>query len=358
MASCSQSPIADDVRRALNTYVDSLMENGMDWSTWLGEVEAAKAEFGRLINAAAEEIAVATSVSAAIASVASALEFRGRRRKVITSKLDFPTVPYVWHGFAKYGAELEIAGSFSELMDKIDDETLMVAVTHAHYETGRLLDIASLGEAARAHGALLLVDAYQSAGVEPIDVRRLPIDVLVTGTSKYLLGVPGVAFLYIRRELADVWRPAVTGWMGQMNPFRFPTDGLEFAEGSRRFEMGTPPVAAAYAARAGLRIINTIGVDRIARHGRMLSALAIELADEYGFELASPRDPVLKTPLTAIHTPGMEPGEVAAALRERGIVVAPRERVLRIAPHFFSTPEELRKVFAAIAEVVGTSRYR
>lgn len=356
MASCSQSPVADDVRRAVGNYMDSLTEKGMDWETWLGEVEAAKAEFARLINADPEEIAVAASASAAIASVAGALDFQGRRRKVVTSKLDFPTVPYVWHGFEKYGAVLDIVASVEEYEARIGDDTVIVSIAHANYETGELQDVAAIGELVRAKGALLLVDAYQSVGVEPIDVQELQIDVLVTGASKYLLGVPGIAFLYVRRDLADAWRPAVTGWMGQIDPFRFPTDGLAPAAGSRRFEIGTPPVAAAYAARAGIRIVNTIGIERIARHGRMLSETAIALADEYGLELASPRDPSRKTPLTAIRTPGMAPGDVANALLRRGIVAAPRERVLRIAPHFFSTPEELRHVFAVTAEVVQASR--
>lgn len=355
MANCSQSPVPDRVRDGLNRYVLQLTERGMDWDAWLGEVEAAKAEFARLIHADPDEIAIATSASGALASVASALDFQGDRNKVVTTTLDFPTVPSIWHGFERYGARLEIVdtGGDGEAADwtVVDEKTRVVSIAHANFETGRLLDLQAVGEIARAKGALMLVDAYQSAGVVPIDVRELPVDVLVTGMSKYLLGIPGAAFLYVRRDLVEQMRPAVAGWMGQRDPFRFPGDGLDFAPGSRRFEVGTPPVAAAFAARAGLQLLNEVGVDRIARHGRMLSARATETAGALGLKLAGLRDPLWKTPLTAVDTGEVNPAAAAEQLLKRGIVTAPRERVLRVAPHFFNTPEEIDQVLENVADV-------
>lgn len=357
MANCSQAPVPDRVRDGLNRYLLQLTERGMDWDAWLGEVEAAKAEFARLINAEPDEIAVATSASGALASAASALDFDGPRNKVVTTTLDFPTVPSIWHGFERYGARLEIVNTDGDGTatdwSAIDDTTRVVSVAHANFETGQLHDIRAIGERAREKGAIMLVDAYQSAGVVPIDVKQLPVDILVTGMSKYLLGIPGAGFLYVRRELAEQMMPAIAGWMGQTDPFRFPADGLDFASGSRRFEVGTPPVAAAFAARAALQLMNEVGVERIARHGRMLSAHAMATADELGLKLTGPRDPHWKTPLIAVNTDPVDPGAVAAELLTRGIVTAPRGRVLRVAPHFFNTPEEVGHVLETIAEITA-----
>ncbi len=358
VANCSQSPISNRVRAAVNRYMDSLQERGMDWEGWLEEVHAARAQFAKIINASVEEIALSTSVSEAVASIASALDFRSGRDKVVTTEIEFPTVGHVWLGFQKYGARVEFVPKRDGMIrledyDRyLDERTLITSVAQVYYETGFRQDLAVIAEKAHARGSLLLVDAYQGLGTTPVDVKAMDIDFLVSGNLKYLLGVPGIAFTYVRRELIPRLRPAVTGWLGRDNPFAFEVRRLDWAPDARRLDTGTPPVPAAFAAKAGMEIINEIGTDRIARHCDMLSQYAIELADERGLLLASPRDIREKGAITALFTGDRDAHEVEVELMRRGIVASARGRVIRIAHHFFTAPEDLERVFDALAEIL------
>lgn len=275
LANCSQSPQAKRVRAAVDAYLESWLHKGMDWDFWLAGIAEAKTEFARLINASPEEIAISTSASEAAASVASALDPRASRKKIVTTDA----------------------------------------------------------------GALFFVDAYQSLGTCPVDVGAQGIDILVSGNLKYLLGIPGVAFLYVRQEIAEWLNPAVTGWFGQQDPFAFDARRLQYAEGARRFDTGTPPVCAAFAARAGLEIINEVGVQAIGQRLDHLSDFAVRRAHKRELTYVGPEDISEKSPITALRVP--DPQGMETALRREDIIASARGDVLRLAPHFFTTEEDI-----------------
>lgn len=341
VANCSHGPQARRVRGALDAYLDSWLAKGMDWESWIDEIDAAKQAFARLIGARPAEVALSTSASAAVASVASALAAGGARRRVVTTEAEFPTVGHVWLAHARYGLEVEFipvrdgAIELAAYEDIVDERTLIVSATHVYYKTGFKQDVKRIAEIAHRAGAKLLVDAYQSLGTCQLDVAELDIDILVSGNQKYLLGVPGIAFLYVKEDLVEHLEPSFTGWFGRVDPFAFDPKTLDYAADARRLETGTPPVFAAAAARAGMELIEQADPRRIGARIDQLSAHAIAAAAERGLEYSGPRDVQRKGATTAIRVP--EPHTIEETLKERGVIASARGDVIRIAPHFFTT---------------------
>ncbi|MCZ7663754.1 MAG: aminotransferase class V-fold PLP-dependent enzyme [Thermoleophilia bacterium] len=345
MNNCSQSPQLDVTRAAAEAYLDSWNEAGMDWDAWMIETYRAKEVFARLINASPDEIAVACSVSEATASLAGAFDLSGPLRKVVVSEAEFPSVGHVWLAHEKLGLEVDwvpVREGLVHLDDyetAIDEHTLLVSACHGYYQNGFVQDVAAIARLAHERGAMIYVDAYQSMGVEPIDVKAMDVDFLASGNLKYLLGVPGIAFLYVRRELLDRLHPAVTGWFGRENPFAFTIKDLTWAPTAARFDTGTPPVINAYISRAGMEVIEQVGVPAINEWTRVLSARLVEGGQARGFSLHGTSDPSRKTPSTAFFCPGVS-HEVEVLMRRRGVIAAARGPVIRLAPHFYSTLEE------------------
>ena len=357
LANCSQSPLAHRVRMAMNEYTESLLHHGMDWEAWMQRVQGAKLQFAKLINADIDEIAVTMSVSDATGAIASALSPRNGRNKILTTGMEFPTIGQIWLANQQNGWDVVFVPERDGKLDiddfaaVLDERTALVSVTHVSYQTGCLTDICSLGELAHDKGALLYVDAYQSLGTVPVDVKRDNVDFLSSGTLKYLLGIPGIAFLYINRELANSLYPAMTGWFGQSNPFAMETARLDYAPGTRRFDTGTPPVMAAYAAEAGLSIINEVGVDRIRERLLALTAFALHRACESGFPVLGPELPSERGASIPLQLPDAH--RLEAELMQRGIIASARGPALRLAPHFFSLESDIEAALQALMEIVG-----
>lgn len=355
---CSQGPQTLRARKAAHAYLSSWNRDGMDWDRWLEEVEAARGAFARLIGAAPEEVAVTGSVSAATGTVASALDFSGSRRTVVVSGAEFPGVAHAWAARRRHGAEIRWVplhegriepDDYAEL---VGDDTRVVSACHGYYENGFRQDLGAIAEIAHERGALLYVDAYQTVGTTPIDVRAIGVDFLAAGTLKYLLGVPGIAFLYVRPDLVETLEPTVTGWFGRSEPFAFDPRRLDWAEGARRFDGGTPPVLGAYVARAGISVIEEVGPAAIEAWIARLSRRLIEEGRKRGLEPVGPRDPAHKTPVTAFSCP-RDAHEVEGQLRERGVLASARGDVIRLAPHFYNTEAEIDAALDALAHVVG-----
>jgi selenocysteine lyase/cysteine desulfurase len=357
-ANCSQAPQSDFTREAAQAYLENWNAMGMDWERWMEEVRLAKAEFAAIIGAAPAEIALATSVSEATAVVASALSFQGRRRKVIATEAEFPTVGHVWLAQRKFGAEVGFIPVTDGEIDPedydrhVDESTLITSICDVYYYNGFKQDLAAIVPRIHARGSLVYLDAYQGLGTHPIDVKALDIDFLASGNLKYLLGVPGVAFLYVKPELIPHLEPAFTGWFGRREPFAFQVRNLDWAPDARRFDTGTPPVMAAYVARAGMQVINTIGVANIQRWTDRLSRRCLEESRARGLEVASPLAVAKKSPTTAIRIPGGDSHAVERALREKHVIVSARADVIRIAPHFFTREEDILAILDALTAVI------
>lgn len=321
------------------------------WETWLAKVDEAKARFAELIGANPDEIAVCSGATDALARLASAFDYEDAD-DVVVSDLEFPTVPQFWHGQEGRGARVSYAESpdgvgvpVDAYADAVDDDTLLVSTSHARSFTGSLLDVAGVADVVHDHGGYLVLDAYQSAGIVPIDVDEMGVDALVAGTLKFLLGGPGIAFLYVDDAIVDDLEPTARGWFGAEDVFGFDRDP-EYAPGARRFELGTPPATCAYQAAAGMSLIREVGTDRIrdrvVRHTRRL----IEGAEERGFPVRTPRRDEDRGGVVNVQV--ADPETTERAMLDDDFALSTRAGGIRLAPHFYTTDDEVEAALAAL----------
>ncbi len=350
--SCAYGAISTDVAEALGQYVDDRIEKGCDWDYWVQRNETVRGAVAQLLGVDPDEIAITTSASAGINSLASALKFEGPRNKVVISDYEFPTDAQIWYAQELRGAHVVRVAEqdgyipVEKFEQAIDEETLIVAVTHVCYRNGAKLDIPAIAKIARQNGALMLMDGYQSLGTMAIDATSSGADFIVGGMVKYLLGTAGIGFLYARRELIPDLTPTVTGWFAQADIFAMDATRYEPSPTARRFETGTPPVPNTYAAEAGLSIIREIGLPAIeARIGELTEAVRAA-AREAGYSVATPEEPARHGPMVAIRS--QDDAALVGILDEAGIVTSCRDGNLRIALHFYNDVRDVEALFTAL----------
>lgn len=360
LGNCSQGAQSKQVLAGIRRYLDNWGGVGMDWDSWVEEVDAAKAEFAKLIGADKEEIAVAASVSDLVSSIANSLDYTGKRNKIVVTDAEFPTVDYIWLANQRHGAKVDFISvnenheiDINEYERYIDENTLLTSATHVYYLNGFKQDAAKMAEIAHRKGSLFLLDSYQCLGTEPVDVKRMNIDILVSGCLKYLFGVPGIAFMYVNKELIQNLKPSVTGWFGQTNPFLFQTRYNDWANTASRFDTGTPPVLTGYAARAGIEIINQVGVEKIKDRVDMLSAYALSGCIARGLKTISPLDVSKKGGTTAIVCGDkVDSHTMEKLLRDRGVIGSGRGEVIRFAPHFYTKVNEIDYALDMVKDIL------
>jgi selenocysteine lyase/cysteine desulfurase len=357
MNNCSQAPQMDLTRAAAERYLASWLRDGMDWDRWMEEVEAARASFAGLINADPDDVAICTSVSQATSSVASALEYGGSRRAIVVTEAEFPTVAQVWVRQEARGARLRWVPAPDGVVspdgyeEAVNEDTLLVSACHGSYQSGFKQDLGAVVARAREVGALVYVDAYQTLGTGAVDVRALDLDFLASGTLKFLMGIPGIAFLYVKPSVAETLEPAVTGWFGRRDPFAFDPRDRSWAPGGRRFDTGTPPVLEAYVARAALDLLQDLGMEAIGDWTRELSRALIEGGRARKLDVLGPHLPEQKAPTTAFRVP-VDAHEVERRMRERGVIASARGPAIRLAPHFYSTLGDVELALDVLDEVL------
>lgn len=341
---CSLGALSRSARAAIDEFLGSWESEGAAawYSAWLEEVDALRTRFGRLIGASPDEVAIAPNLSTALASIASCFDY-DIRPKVVTSELDFPTVSYQW--LLRGNVKVDFIPSDDGVVihpeafqRHIDKGTALVATSHVLYTSGYVQELGAVAELAHERGAHLLVDAYQSAGQVPIDVHKDDVDILVSGGLKWLLGGPGVAYVYVRRDLAETLEPSTVGWFGNARQFEFDPRRFEYRAGAQRFEMGTPAMGSIYTGRAGLDIILDIGVEEIRRRTRELSEGLIEMAAEQGFVVKCPPEPEDRSAIVMIERKDAD--RDVRELRLNNMIVDQRSGRLRISPFFYNLPEE------------------
>jgi selenocysteine lyase/cysteine desulfurase len=359
LASCSQAPLALPVRTALETFFATWAGQGMDWEVWVAEVERAREAFAALIGASPGQVAVGTSVSQLVSSLASALVNAPHRfaHRVVSSEAEFPGVAHAWLATRAAGWQVDLLTanehgvvSADQFLTALQEPAGVISVPHVCYANGALLPLDELVASAHERGACVFVDAYQSLGTIPLDVQVSQVDFLASGALKYLCGTAGIAFLYVSPRVLEELTPTVTGWFGRQNPFAFDPHLLDYAPRAARFDLGTPPVINAYAARAGIELVMDAGVDRIRAHILRLSMLAGEYARQLGLTVAGTAKAEERGATTAIDVRSPERAHwLEGALHQRAFVVSARGRMIRIAPHGFTQEEEIRQVLMALA---------
>ena len=258
-------------------------------------------QIGRIIGAPPGSTVMHQNVAVAEAIVVSCFRpVDPLRNRVVYEEGNFPSVRYLYQ--AQPDLEVVVVPDDRAIVEAIDERTLLVPITHVLFKTGEIQDVAAIMRRAHEVGAHVVLDAYQSAGIVPLDVTELNVDFAVGGSVKWLCGGPGNGWLYVRPDLAETLEPTFVGWQAHARPFGFEPE-LEYAEGSARFLTGTPNVPALYAASAGYDLIEEIGVERIREHSLRQTQLLIDLCDEAGFAVGSPRDPARRGGTVTVRTP-------------------------------------------------------
>lgn len=354
------------VYEGLKSYADLWANEGVvAWHTWLPMVEKTADLVGSLFNAPKGTVMMHQNVSTLTSVIISGLDFGGRRNKVVTTELNFPSVVYNWMAQKRRGARIEVVRSrdgglnieTEDLVSAIDDQTLVLALDLVLFRSSGLIDIAPVIEAAHRHGALVVLDCYQATGAVPIDVQALNVDFLIGGSVKWLCGGAGACYLYARKDLISSFRPLMTGWFSDKHPFDFRFGEVDYADDAHRFMGGSPSVPALYAARAGYDIIREVGVRAIREKSLRQTSLLMQLADEQGLEVNTPRAPERRGNTVVVDFEGAE--DASRRLLDVGFVIDYRPGGgIRISPHFYNSDEECRAIMEEIRRLRASGTLR
>jgi len=310
-----------------------------------------------LLGVAPGEVSLHQNVSLAAAIFFSCFDYPPERNKIVYTELNFPSVTYVAEGERARGAEIVTVPSddgigvpVERLLDAIDERTRLVPISHTYFKSAYVQDAEAVARRCREVGAVLLLDTYQSTGTVPVHLEAWGADAAVGGSVKWLCGGPGVAYLWVRPELAQTLQPRVTGWQADDEPFAFRPGPLHPTDGPWRFLTGTPNIPALYACRPGYRIVSEIGVERIRERSLALTDRLIDAAEEAGFEVRTPRDPKNRGGTVSVWHPEAE--RLSAELIERDILCDFRPGAgIRLSPHFYNSEEECDHAIRTLADL-------
>lgn len=349
------------VKKSLQHYTDVWSIRGVraweeEW--WMLAMQVGD-EIGALFNAPKGTVACLQNVTTCQATVASCFDFSGRRNKVVYTDLNFPSVMYFWEAQRARGARVVMVPNddtvhvnTQRLLDAIDEETLLVPISHVIFRSAFIQDVAAIVEKAHRVGAYVLLDSFQATGTVPFDVQELNVDFCTGGVLKWLCGGPGTGYLYVRPDLMTKLEPTFTGWIGHENPFAFEIGATRYAPTIYRFTQGTPNIPALHVARPGLKIIKEIGVEKIRAKSMQQTAQLVEMADSHGWRVNTPRHPERRGGTVSVDMPDAQ--QVCAELLKRDILVDYRPKCgVRFSPHFYNSDEELTQAVAAVDQILS-----
>jgi selenocysteine lyase/cysteine desulfurase len=350
--SCSQGALSDSVRAAYDDYLTGWDERGAPWDYWVERTETARATFARLVSGEPDDVAVTTSLSAGVSSLASAIDFRDRP-KIVISDFEFPTIGQIWHAQELRGAEVVHVPADGALIpverfeQVIDERTAVVSIAAVCYRNGSRLDVEEITRIAHERGALVVLDAYQAIGTYPFDVGSLGVDVLAAGVLKYLLGSAGLGFMWTRPGLSERLLPTQTGWFADQNIFEMDIDDYSPSPTARRFQSGTPPIPNIYAGVAAMELMMEIGIAETREYVNALNERLIAGVDDLGGVVVTPRDAEQRGALVCIRS--TDAPALVAKLDEQGIVTSERDGNLRISAHAYNTADDIDHVLKALS---------
>jgi kynureninase len=362
MISNSLGAMPRGVYDSVHAYCDLWATRGVrawenEW--WMMAREVGDA-IGVLMNAAPGSVSLQLNVTSCQAVIASCFDFTGRRNKIVYSDMNFPSIMYFWEAQRSRGARVHMVRTddgvhvpTERLLEAIDEETLLVPISHVVFRSSFIKDVKAITEKAHRVGAHVVMDCFQSLGNVPVDVQALNVDFAVGGVLKWLCGGPGTSYLYVRPDLAKKLEPKLTGWFAHENPFAFEIGENKYGEPPFRFMQGTSNVPGFYTAMPGLKIIREAGVEHIREKSKKMTARLIELADQRGWRVNAPRDPELRGGTVAIDMANAK--EVCQELLRRDVLVDYRPRAgVRFSPHFYNTLEEIDRAIGTVDEILSS----
>jgi len=339
-------------KAALDAYWDDWASDGPEaWEHWLPRIGAIADGIGTLIGAAPGSVFLGPNVSVLQAALATCFDFTQARNEVVYEALQFPSLTYVWREWERYGARTRVIASgdgrtipTERIIAAITERTAIAVLSHAYFVSGALADVQAIQAHCRSTGTTLCVDAYQTTGVYPYDVRAWDLDIVTGGSHKWLCGGPGCGWIYVKPELRESLRPAVTGWMAHERPFSFEPAPIRYADSMYRFGHGTPTIPGYLVAEAGHKLVAQFGIRNIREHNVRLTSAIAAMALERGLRVNTPLEPERRTGWIGIDFEGAE--RTCKALIARRVFVDYRPGCgIRVSPHFYTTGEEIAHFF-------------
>jgi selenocysteine lyase/cysteine desulfurase len=354
----SYCALANDVKAAIEAYMEDRLAVGANWDVWITKNEAVRTLTAQLLGATPDEIAVTASVSAGLNALASAFDFTGKRNKVVVSDFEFPTNAQIWHAQEPRGARVvhvsrDATGYIpaERFADAIDESTRLVAITHVCFRNGAKLEIPEIVRIARSKGALVLLDCYQSVGSMDINVKALDVDFAVGGMLKYLLGTAGLGFMYVRESFTKSLVPTNTGWFAQENIGAMDITANRPHASARRFEAGTPAVVNCYASEAGLKFLLAVGTKAIEKRNQALTRRCMERLVEIGWPSVTPTPDARRGATVCV--PSRDSGALSRELMNHDIVTSHRDDNMRASFHFYNNEDDIEALITALRDLRG-----
>ena len=346
--------------RSISEWQQSLAEDGTVAFDERAEVDV----FDQLSDAAArlfhtepENIAVASSETVLMASLAWAVSPAGDTN-VVATEISHPSTTYPWVRVAEQsGAEVRWARAENEyvdpdrVLDLIDERTSVVCLSHVEYGTGQTYDLARFAAAAHGHGALLVIDATQSAGQVPIDVSGTGVDALACSTYKWLCGPFGTGLMYVSPQLQTL-TPGIVGWRSHRDMWDFDATRLEMPRSAKRFEFGTMAYGTPLGASEALGYLLEVSIEKIHAHNRGIAGELRDGLSAMGAQILSPKRVEERSAIVAARFPSHDSAALARALKEENVVVSLRQDFLRLSPHLYNGSEDIETALAVIRKLL------
>ena len=354
--SCSLGALSRRSEGYLRDFTERWHELGASawYAHWLARVEELRGRVSAFLGATPRELALLPSTPTALAAVTESVRPEGRPR-VVSTELDFPTLPYQWAVKPEYELVLlpspdGVRVDPEQFAEVVDERTLFLATSHVYFTTGHEQDLGALAEIARAAGAYSLVDGYQGAGQVELSLPGTGVDFYTTGPLKWLCGGPGLAYLYVRDALVERLEPRLTSWFATERQFDFDPAGFAYRPDARRFELGTPALPTVHTALGGQELVDEIGIEAIAARNAELTGRLVERAEAAGFSLRLP-DPRCRTAIVMVRHD--DPAGAVKHLAANGVIVDYRPGHVRISPHFYNSEEEIDRCVEVLASFGG-----
>jgi kynureninase len=355
------------VYASLRHFADTWAEHGVSaWGVeWFELNRKVSDRIAPLMGAPENSVLVHQNASIANSILFSALDFSDtQRNKVVITDMDFPSDIYVLRRWLPEHIQLHMVRTHDgisidtdEILDAIDERTRLVSVSHVLFRSAYIMPVKAIVEKAHSVGAQVVFNGYHSVGVIPVDVTDLQVDFYIGGVLKWMCGGPGGVFMYVRPDLLNTLEPKVTGWFAHKKPFAFDVEQLTWREDSYRLMNGTPGIASLHSIQPGVDIIAQVGVDNIRAKSIRQTSMLIDLADEQGYGIISPRDAALRGGTITVNPPHAY--EVSRELLARNIKIDYRENAgIRIAPHFYNTDAEVQLAIETIAAILADGSWQ
>ncbi len=362
MISHSLGPMPRRAQTALAEFTNTWATRGIRaWDEGWWEMPVTCGDLiGSIICAPKGRVVMHQNVSICQTIITSCFNWSGKRNKLVTDGLNFPSNDYIYHALEGQGAEIVSVPStdgltvpLEAILAAIDERTLLVSISHVAFRSSALQNLEAITKRAHEVGAYIVADVYQSAGIVPLDVTALGVDFAVGGSVKWLLGGPGAGYLYVRADLDAALKPSAIGWAAHEHPFEFANGPIAYAPDIHRFLNGTPNVPAMYSARSGYEIVNEIGVPVIREKSQRQTQHLIALADAAGLTVRSPRDPEARGGAVILGVPDTDGRAIVAELGRRQILVDFRPGAgVRIAPHFYTSDDEIAHTIHELSTIL------